>query len=290
MTAEKKFELLLDRVDGLLDRLDGMLPSSPGDEDPGEALAYRWCSRNGGGHLAPVHRPSSIRTDDLYGIDRQKAELERNTHQFVTGRPANNALLWGTRGTGKSSLIKAMLNSFSQDGLRLVEMERLDVMDLPRILDMLAHRLERYILFCDDLSFEAGDAAYKALKVALDGSLTEVPENVLVYATSNRRHMLPEYMGDNLEAQVLGGEIHHSDAVEERISLSERFGLWLSFYPFSQDTYLEVVHAWLVQLGYANGMQDEVNEAALRWALERGSRSGRSAWQFAKDWVGRKGF
>lgn len=285
-----------DKLDRVLDKVAMLLEQYDRTHDnrdlsvPLDCIAMRWVPGKPYGHLAPVPRPSRIRLDQLQGIDSQKSELERNTHQFVRGLPANNALLWGSRGTGKSSLVKAVLNEFSLDGLRMVEIDQLQMEHLPRILDILAPRLERYILFCDDLSFEAGDNSYKTLKAALDGSLTEIPDNVLVYATSNRRHLVPETMQDNLQAKMVDTEIHHGDAVEEKISLSERFGLWLSFYPFDQDTYLDVVQSWLDHLGHAGELQGETREAALRWALQRGSRSGRAAWQFARDWVGRKGY
>lgn len=280
---------LFDRVEQLLDRLEPYLPAPAADAGIGQATAYRWSGGGRQGSLLPVTRSTSITLDDLLGIERQRDALERNTRQFVTGRPANHALLWGSRGTGKSSLVKALLNAFAGDGLRLVELQRDDMPDLNILLDKLAPRLERFILYCDDLSFEAGETGYKVLKAALDGGIAEVPDNVLVYATSNRRHLVPEYLHENLESRLVGEELHHGEAIEEKISLSERFGIWLSFHPFNQDTYLAIVHAWLSRLSGGQFDADEVREEALRWALEKGSRSGRSAWQFARDWVGRKG-
>lgn len=284
-------EPLLSRLDRLLDRVEHMLPIAPPVPSWETGIAFRWRRGAGGGHAQPVSHPHRIRLSDLRGIDAQKAELERNTRQFVAGLPANNALLWGSRGTGKSSLIKALLHAHADQGLRLIEVDKHDLTDLPDIVEHLYDRPECFILFCDDLSFEADDPSYKALKAVLDGTLAAVPENVLVYATSNRRHLLPEYMQENLEAQHVGGEIHHGEAVEEKISLSERFGLWLSFYPFDQDTYLDIVCAWVEQLGGSAslGAPEVVRAEALRWALARGSRSGRSAYQFARDWVGGQG-
>jgi predicted AAA+ superfamily ATPase len=224
---------------------------------------------------------------DLRGVDRQKHLIEQNTRQFVTGLPANNVLLTGARGTGKSSLIKAVLNKFHRQGLRLIEVDKHDLIDLPDIVDQISERTERFIIFCDDLSFEAAEAGYKALKVVLDGSIAATSENVLIYATSNRRHLMPEYMQENLEYKHVGEEIHPGETSEEKISLSERFGLWVSFYPFDQDDYLGIVEHWLAELGCSPSEIAATHEEALQWALSRGSRSGRVAWQFARDVSGR---
>jgi len=233
-----------------------------------------------------VRHPHSIRFSDLKDVDEQKRRLRENTAQFVAGRPANNVLLTGARGTGKSSLVKAALAEFGAKGLRLIEVDKRDLVDLPDIVDIVADRAERFVVFCDDLSFEASDAGYKSLKVALDGSIAGSADNVLIYATSNRRHLMPEYMADNLETKYIGDEIHPGETVEEKISLSERFGLWLSFYPFDQEQYLDIADHWVGAMG---GKATEASRrAALLWALERGFRSGRVAWQFARDWVGRK--
>jgi hypothetical protein len=277
---------LIGRVDRLLDRIEPLLPepSRPTDHD---ALAYRWRRAAGGGALRPVHHPHVVALDDLLCLDHQKAEVVRNTRQFVGGRPANNVLLWGARGTGKSTLIKAVFNAFAAEGLRLVEVDKHDLVDLPEIVDQLRDRPERFVLYCDDLSFEADDPSYKALKAVLEGSIVAPPDNVLVYATSNRRHLLPEFYRENLEARVVDGEIHQGEAVEEKISLSERFGLWLSFYPFTQDDYLRISDHWLGRLGASATAEPAVRAAALQWALARGSRSGRVAHQFALDWAGR---
>ncbi len=289
MNHSGQIDALLMRLDELLTRVEGFLPAGQTAVDWEQAIAFRWRRDAAVGRLAAVSAPHRIGLHNLRGIDVQIAELERNTRQFVAGLPANNALLWGSRGTGKSSLIKALLHRYAEQGLRLLEVDPHELVDLPDIVEQLLIRPEYFVLFCDDLSFEADDASYKALKAVLDGSVAAVPDNVLVYATSNRRHLMPEYMEENLAARNLGGEIHHGEAVEEKVSLSERFGLWLSFYPFDQATYLDIVDNWLEQLGLgaAERGHDGVREAALRWALCRGSRSGRSAHQFARDWVGR---
>jgi len=274
------------RLDRLLDRLEPLLPSPPAAADR-DALAYRWRRTGKVGELAPVHHPHAVALDDLLCLDRQKAEVVRNTRQFVAGRSANNVLLWGARGTGKSTLIKAVFNAFAADGLRLVEVEKHRLTDLPEIVDRLRGRSERFLLYCDDLSFEADDPSYKALKAVLEGSIVAPPDNVLIYATSNRRHLLPEFEAENLETRRVGAEIHPGEAVEEKISLSERFGLWLSFYPFTQDEYLQIVDHWLGRLGAPGTSDPAVRTAALQWALGRGSRSGRVARQFALDRAGR---
>ena len=283
--------LLIHRAETLLARLEQFLPAI-GEPDWKAGVAYRWRRRQTAfgvqAALQPVRTVSSIRLDDLKNIDDQKKAIEQNTRQFVAGLPANNVLLTGARGTGKSSLIKACLNAWSSKGLRLIEVDKDDLVDLPDIVDLVAGRPERFIVFCDDLSFEEGEAGYKALKVALDGSVAAQSDNVLIYATSNRRHLMPEYMAENLEAKHQeDGEIHPGERVEEKISLSERFGLWVSFYPFRQDDYLAIVAHWLGHFGCAEGEIEAARGDALRFALERGSRSGRVAWQFAKDWAGR---
>ena len=278
-------ENLLERAGLLVGRLELLLQPVAADIDWNH-IAFRW--RRGRG-LQPVAHPHLIPLESLLCMEPQKQEISRNTRQFVAGRSANNLLLWGSRGTGKSSLIKAILHEFSAHGLRLVEVEKEDLIDLPDIVEHFYGRPERFILFCDDLSFEADDASYKSLKAVLDGSIAVPPENVLIYATSNRRHLLPEFMRDNRETQVVEGEIHHGEGVEEKISLSERFGLWLSFYPFNQDEYLRIVDHWLNRLGADTTHDPATRTAALQWALKRGSRSGRVALQFARDWAGRSG-
>jgi len=279
---------LIERAEALVARIDQYFPPKPIPPDWQNILAFRWRKRNNQlGEFQAVYHPHQIRLQDLQGIDEQKQQLDRNTRQFLQKKPANNVLLTGSRGTGKSSLIKALLNEYADQGLRLVEVEKYDLIDLPEIVETFENRPERFIIFCDDLSYEKDDASYKALKSVLDGSVSAPPENALIYATSNRRHLLPEYMRDNLDAQMIDGEIHHAEGVEEKISLSERFGLWLSFYPFKQDEYLAIVHYWLAELGVTEREHEAVQRAALQWALKRGSRSGRAAKQFAQDWVGR---
>jgi predicted AAA+ superfamily ATPase len=279
---------VLRRIDGLIDRLEPLLPPASPPVDWRSGIAFRWRKRDGRGRIVRVAHPHSIRLSDLHGVDRQKALVERNTRQFVAGRPANNVLLTGARGTGKSSLVKALLNRFHREGLRLIEVDKLDLVDLPDLVDLVADRPERFVIFCDDLSFEASEAGYKALKVALDGSIAAASDNVLIYATSNRRHLMPEFMQENLEYHRVGEEIHPGESSEEKISLSERFGLWVSFYPFDQDGYLEIVGHWLREMGCAPEDVEHARTEALQWALARGSRSGRVAWQFARDFAGRK--
>lgn len=282
-----EFKTLIDRVERLMDRLENVLPPAVPDVDWKSSIAFRWRKSRGRGYLQAVRHPHEIRIADLKDIDRQKALVDANTRQFVEGRPANNVLLTGARGTGKSSLIKACLNKYASRGLRLIEVDKSDLIDLADITDLLDGRREKFIIFCDDLSFEASESAYKALKAILDGSIAAPPENVLVYATSNRRHLMPEYMQENLETKYEGDEIHPGETVEEKISLSERFGLWVSFHSFDQDEYLDIVDYWLKRDGLVGISEGDVRGEALRWALQRGSRSGRVAWQFAKDWMGR---
>lgn len=284
--AVQDLKKLLQRADRVLEQLEHWLPAPPPVVD-WDAPAYRWRKTSGRGFLHSVMRPHSIRPQDLIGVDRQRKLIEQNTRQFVSGRQANNVLLTGARGTGKSSLVKAMLVEFGHRGLRLIEVDKSDLIDLPEIVDLVALRRERYIVFCDDLSFDADESGYKALKVALDGSIEAASENLLIYATSNRRHLMPEYMQENLETRHMGEEIHPGEAVEEKVSLSERFGLWVSFYPFDQDEYLAIASHWLTEFGCASREIEAARQEAIQWALQRGSRSGRVAWQFARDWSGR---
>jgi len=278
---------LIARASELLDRLERRMPSAPAEPDWAGAIAFRWRGVSHPNPLQPIRNPHRLALADVLCVDQQKCELDRNTRQFIQGLPANNALLWGSKGTGKSSLIKALLNEYASEGLRVIEVDRQHLVELPDILELLHPRPEKFILFSDDLSFEADDAGYKALKSTLEGSFSAPPANVLICATSNRRHLLPEYHAENLQARHIEGEIHQGEAVEEKISLSERFGLWLSFYPFNQDQYLDIVRYWLNKLQTPLDDWETVRTEALRFALQRGSRSGRVAWQFAKDWSGR---
>jgi len=278
---------LVARAERVLAQLEAWLPPAPPDTD-WSAHAYRWRKQGARGWLDAIRHVATIHTEDLQHIDRQKAVIERNTLHFLEGKPANNVLMTGARGTGKSSLVKAMLAAYGSRGLRLIEVDKSDMGDLGDIVDMVAGRPERFIIFSDDLSFEEGEAGYKALKSVLDGSVSSSGDNVLIYATSNRRHLMPEYMSENLAAQHQSdGEIHPGETVEEKISLSERFGIWLSFYPFRQDDYLDIVNYWLAQHGCTQQDIDASRTEALQWALERGSRSGRVARQFARDWAAR---
>ena len=279
---------LVARAVRVLAQLEAWLPPAPPAVD-WNARAYRWRKRGAShGWLDAIAHVSLINTEDLQHIDRQKGIIERNTLHFLESKPANNVLMTGARGTGKSSLVKAMLAMFGDRGLRLIEVDKADMSDLPDIVDLVAGRPEKFIVFCDDLSFEEGEAGYKALKSVLDGSAASTGNNVLIYATSNRRHLMPEYMSENLQAQhQADGEIHPGETVEEKISLSERFGLWLSFYPFRQDDYLDIVYHWLRTLGCPETAVLESRTEALQWALERGSRSGRVAWPCARDWAAR---
>ena len=281
---------LLARAESLLERVEALFPPVEPDPDWSSITAARWRKRNGRGFLQSVRHPHAIALDDLVAIDAQKEAIDRNTRQFVAGLPANNVLLTGSRGTGKSSLVKAMLARYAAKGLRLVEVDKADLVDRPDIAERIATQRFRYVVFCDDLTFDAGEAGYKALTVMLDGSIAGASSNVLIYATSNRRHLLPEYFAENLETRHVGEEVHPGESVEEKISLSERFGLWVSFYPFVQDDYLAAVDRWLAHFGVAEPSTARDAEArtreALQFALQRGSRSGRVAWQFARYWAG----
>ncbi len=270
----------LERMAAALEQLSAAAADPFAALDTPDTVAWRWVAQR----LTPVQHTSTLRLDDLLGIDRQKRTLDTNTRQFVQGLPANNALLWGARGTGKSSLVKALLNAYAEQGLRVIEVDAGSLVDLPRLVDPLAGRAQRYVLFVDDLSFARDDPGYRALKAALDGSIAVAPDNVLIYATSNRRHLLPEQHEDNLDTRVSAGELHHGDTVEETLSLSERFGVWLAFHPFNQNQYLDAVQHWLEQWGVP--WSDTARRDALAWALRRGNRSGRVAWQFACDHAG----
>ena len=283
------FEQLIVRAEALITRIESVLPQPLTAPDWSVSIAYRYRKRSSGhGSLEPVRHIGHMGLSDLKEIDDQKEKIQRNTEQFVSGKPANNVLLTGSRGTGKSSLIKACLNEYATRGLRLIEVDKADLTDLPDIVDVVSSLPEKFIIFCDDLSFEEGEPGYKALKSILDGSIAAATANVLIYATSNRRHLLPEYMMENLTyTHSEDGEVHPGEVVEEKISLSERFGLWVSFYPFSQDEYLTIVAQWLSSFGVDKNAIEAAKPASLVWALERGSRSGRVAFQFARDYAGK---
>jgi uncharacterized protein len=291
MAMNDALERMLHRAEVLMARIEAVLPQPLHAPDWQASVAFRYRKRSSGhGVLEPVRHIGSMSLDDLKEIDQQKEKIQRNTLQFLQGLPANNVLLTGARGTGKSSLVKACLNTYASQGLRLIEVDKQDMVDLPDIIDVVAQRPEKFMVFCDDLSFDEGEPGYKALKSILDGTVAAASPNVLIYATSNRRHLLPEYMKDNLSyTHTEDGEVHPGEVIEEKISLSERFGLWVSFYPFSQDEYLHIVDQWLQSLGVAKDASVKAHPEALIWALERGSRSGRVAYQFARDFAGRQG-
>ena len=285
----EQFQRLIERAEQLMVRIESILPQPLTQPDWHASIAYRYRKRSTGhGALEPVKHVGAMALSDLKEIDGQKEKIQRNTQQFVEGKPANNVLLTGARGTGKSSLIRACLQAYAPQGLRLIEVDKADLVDLPDIVDVVAGRPENFIVFCDDLSFEEGEPGYKALKSILDGSVSATASNVLIYATSNRRHLLPEYMKENLSyTHTDDGEVHPGEVVEEKISLSERFGLWVSFYPFSQNEYLSIVAQWLSSFGVDAKAIEAAKPEALVWALERGSRSGRVAYQFARDYAGK---
>ena len=281
---------LVEKLDHLLDRINPLLPVSPKPVDWANVPAAFWRRSQFHGYLEGVKSIPGTSLDDILEVDRQKTQVVKNTEQFVRGLPANNVLLSGSRGTGKSSLIQALLNEYQGDGLRIIQVDKTDLADLLHIVAAIQDEPYRFILFCDDLSFEARDEGYKALKSALDGGVYSPPDNILIYATSNRRHLMPDYHSDSEGSRVMETEVHHAEAVEEKVSLSDRFGLWVTFYPINQDAYLEIARHWLNQLGQRHGVTPEWNDEArllcIRWAGNRGNRSGRTAYQFARHWVG----
>lgn len=287
---EAELKAFLQRADALITRLEPLLPAPRAPIDWTSSVAARWHREGKGGYLQPLNVSLDLNLADLIGVDRQRELLSNNTRQFVSGLPANHVLLWGARGTGKSSLIRALLAEHAPAGLRLIEIERDHLADLPKVVDQLIGQSQYFVVFCDDLSFEAGEGDYRVLKSVLDGSLERAPENVLLYATSNRRHLVPERQSDNEHWQMIDGELHPNEAVEDKIALSDRFGLWLSFYPFSQEHYLNVVQHWIGSLAKQAGLSwswdDELEKDAIRWATARGNRNGRCAYQFARQWVG----
>jgi len=290
--VDSRLNSFLERAESVLARLEPLLPAIRSDVDWTRTLAARWQRDGRTGYLLPLDVSLDMRLSDLIGVDRQQQQLAGNTRQFLHGLPANHALLWGARGTGKSSLVRALLAEYAADGLRLIEIERDHLADLPRVVEQLTKLPQRFVVFCDDLSFESGEGDYRILKSVLDGSLEQAPDNVLLYATSNRRHLVPEKESDNAHWQNVDGEIHASEAVEDKIALSDRFGLWLSFYPFTQEHYLSVVEHWIATLATQAALSwqrdDELDVLAVRWATSRGNRNGRCAYQFARYWVGLK--
>ena len=289
---DSRLNSFLQRADAVLERLEPLLPAQREALDWNTVIAARWQREGRGGYLQPLRVSLDLRLSDLVGVDTQCAQLARNTRQFVSGMPANHALLWGARGTGKSSLVRALLAEHADAGLRLIEIERDHLADLPRVVEALAGESQRFVLFCDDLSFEAGEGDYRVLKSVLDGSLERAPDNMLLYATSNRRHLVPEKESDNEHWQMVDGELHPNEAVEDKIALSDRFGLWISFYPFTQDHFLAVVRHWIEVLASQADLQwqwsHELEILAVRWAGGRGNRNGRCAYQFARSWVGQQ--
>ena len=286
---QEQLERLLNRAEQLMQRIETLLPQPLAQPDWSASIAFRYRKRSSGhGVIEPIRQVAAMELEQLKEIGPQKEKIQRNTEQFVNGQPANNVLLTGARGTGKSSLIRACLHHYAPQGLRLIEVDKADMVDLPDLVEAVSDRPEKFIVFCDDLSFDEGDAGYKALKSILDGSLSATTANVLIYVTSNRRHLLPEYMKDNLSyTHTEDGEVHPGEVIEEKISLSERFGLWVSFYPFSQNEYLTIVAQWLSSFGVDAAAIEAAKPESLVWALERGSRSGRVAYQFARDYAGR---
>ncbi|MBD9427715.1 ATP-binding protein [Pseudomonas sp. PDM15] len=289
---DSRLNSFLQRADAVLERLEPLLPAPRVALDWNTVIAARWQREGRTGYLQPLRVSLDLQLSDLVGVDAQCAQLARNTRQFVSGLPANHALLWGARGTGKSSLVRALLAEHASAGLRLIEIERDHLADLPKVVEALAGLAQRFVLFCDDLSFESGEGDYRVLKSVLDGSLERAPDNVLLYATSNRRHLVPEKESDNEHWQMVDGELHPNEAVEDKIALSDRFGLWISFYPFTQEHFLAVVRHWIEVLAGQAGLQwqwsHELEILAIRWALGRGNRNGRCAYQFARSWVGQQ--
>lgn len=288
MTLDTELIAQLRRV---LAAAEQVLPRPVPPIDWSRCLAANWRQHSLNGTLDPLPSVDSIRLDDLLGIDAQKQAVEENTRQFLRGFPANNVLLWGSRGTGKSSVVRALLNRYAEDGLRIIQVDKDDLVSLPDIFPLIANEPFRFLIFCDDLSFEAGEKSYKVLKSALDGSVYAAPANALIYVTSNRRYLIPEYATDNLGSKLVNNEVHHGEGVEEKISLSDRFGLWVAFHVFSQDQYLLVVRQCLEQLGREHGLclrwTAEAEAEAIAWSHEKSKRCGRTALQFARRWVGR---
>lgn len=281
---------VVEQLERVLSSVEQLLPKAAEPIDWTKTPAANWRRHSFAGYLEPIEHIEDTRLDDLVGIERQKQVLEKNTRQFLRGYPANNVLLWGSRGTGKSSVVRALLNKYADEGLRIIQVDKNDLDYLPDIFSQIGKQPYRYIILCDDLSFEPGDPGYKILKSVLDGSVYASPKNVLIYVTSNRRHLLPEFFTDNLGAKMVHNEIHHGEAVEEKISLSDRFGLWVSFYVFKQDLYLEIVQKTIARLCIENQIEPQWDEdlakAAIKWSHEKSKRCGRTALQFTRHWLG----
>lgn len=283
---------VVEQLERVLSSVEQLLPKALEPIEWQNTWAANWRRHSFAGYLEPIEHIDQTRLEDLVGIDRQKEILERNTRQFLLNYPANNVLLWGSRGTGKSSVVRALLNKYASQGLRIVQVDRHDLDFLPDIFAQIGRQPYRYILLCDDLSFEPDDPGYKILKSVLDGSVYASPKNVLIYVTSNRRHLLPEFHTDNLGAKMVNNEIHHGESVEEKISLSDRFGIWLSFYVFKQELYLEIVQKTLARLCVEYGVEprwdDQLAQEAVKWSHDKSKRCGRTALQFARYWLGRR--
>lgn len=287
---------LLRKLESVLDSVEQMLPRSADVQlDWSIHMGAVWTEHWLGGFLSPVETIEEIALSDLLGMDIQMHKVAQNTKQLVAGWPANNVLLWGSRGTGKSSLVRALLNEYCNDGLRLIQVDKQQLQHLPTIVGAIKEEPYKFILFCDDLAFNETEANYKELKSALDGALFSLPDNIVIYATSNRRHLLPEYQSENQQAKMVDGQIHHGDAIEEKVSLSDRFGVWVSFYPINQEFYLQIAQHWTEKLALQwqdnkpikTVWNEQARAEALRWALGRGTRSGRTAYQFARYWIGK---
>ena len=279
------------QLERVLGSVEMLLPRAVKPVNWATCHAANWRRHSFSGYLEPVKVTDTTTLEELLGVEKQKEVMIDNTRQFLKGLPANNALLWGSRGTGKSSLVKALLNEYASEGLRVIQVEKEDLIYLSEIFAAVENEPYRFILLCDDLTFEVGELSYKMLKSAVDGSVYSAPENVLIYVTSNRRHLLPEYETDHIGGKFVNGELQQSEAQEEKVSLSDRFGLWIAFYAFSQDRYMEAVRLSIEREGRQRKVEipwtKELEEAAIRWSHDKSKRCGRTAYQFSKNWVGR---
>ena len=279
------------QLERVLGSVEMLLPKAIKPIDWSKCCAANWRRHSFSGFLEPVKVTDTTSLDELLGVEKQKEIMVNNTRQFLKGLPANNALLWGSRGTGKSSVVKALLNEFAPQGLRVIQVEKEDLIYLSDIFTAIENEPYRFILLCDDLTFEVGELSYKMLKSALDGSVYSAPENVLIYVTSNRRHLLPEYETDHIGGKFVNGELQQSEAMEEKVSLSDRFGLWIAFHAFSQDRYLDAVRLCVERQArerqVAIPWTRELEQDAIQWSHDKSKRCGRTAFQFSKNWVGR---